>query len=149
MKIHLSSSNYDFIFRIFFKDFGIKLFKILLSKAAARGHSMYFMWNNYPHTISCGNDSKLSVVLICIFIYRAPHIGFYTRMAIFWSFVIRSQYIFWKKWKSSKNTEYFFQDTKASTQTEYFLKNFSNRVASDRKPSMYFFRMLWEKTNYS
>ena len=146
MKIHLSSSNYDFIFRIFFKDFGIKLFKILLSKAAARGHSMYFMWNNYPHTISCGNDSKLSVVLICIFIYRAPHIGFYTRMAIFWSFVIRSQYIFWKKWKSSKNTEYFFQDTKASTQTEYFLKNFSNRVASDRKPSMYFFRMLWKKT---
>ena len=146
MKIHLSSSNYDFIFRIFFKDFGIKLFKILLSKAAARGHSMYFMWNNYPHTISCGNDSKLSVVLICIFIYRAPHIGFYTRMAIFWSFVIRSQYIFWKKWKSSKNTKYFFQDTKASTQTEYFLKNFSNRVASDRKPSMYFFRMLWKKT---
>ena len=146
MKIHLSSSNYDFIFRIFFKDFGIKLFKILLSKAAARGHSMYFMWNNYPHTISCGNGSKLSVVLICVFIYRAPHIGFYTRMAIFWSFVIRSQYIFWKKWKSSKNTEYFFQDTKASTQTEYFLKNFSNRVASDRKPSMYFFRMLWKKT---
>ena len=146
MKIHLSSSNYDFIFRIFFKDFGIKLFKILLSKAAARGHSMYFMWNNYPHTISCGNDSKLSVILICIFIYRAPHIGFYTRMAIFWSFVIRSQYIFWKKWKSSKNTEYFFQDTKASTQTEYFSKNFSYRVASDRKPSMYFFRMLWKKT---
>ena len=146
MKIHLSSSNYDFIFRIFFKNFGIKLFKILLSKAAARGHSMYFMWNNYPHTISCGNDSKLSVVLICIFIYRAPHIGFYTRMAIFWSFVIRSQNIFFEKNENQvKIPSIFFKkhyNTKASTQTEYFSKNFSYRVASDRKPSMYFFRML-------
>ena len=71
-------------------------------------------------------------------------------MAIFWSFVIRSQYIFEKKNQVKIPSIFFMKhyNTKARPKPNIFLKIFSNRVASDRKPSMYFFRMLWTKTNF-
>ena len=120
---------------------------MLLIKAAAPGHSMIFLWNHYPHTISSGTDSKLSVVLICIFIYRAPHIGFLYSDAHFLVICYPEPIYFLKKKENQVKIPsiFFSRNTiipKRVPKPNIFLKNFSNRVASDRKPSMFFFRML-------
>ena len=123
---------------------------MLLSKAAPPGHSMIFLWNHYPHTISSWTGRKVSVFLICIFICIAPHIGIFNSHAHFLVGCLkkptyRKQILFEKKKrKSSKKPSIFFKkyyNTKTSNPNR-FLKNFSGRVASDRKPSMYFFLML-------
>ena len=87
---------------------------------------MIFLWNHYPHTISSGTDSKLSVVLICIFIYRAPHIGFLYSDGHFLVICYPEPIYFLKKKENQvKIPSIFFKkhyNTKASTQTEYFFE---------------------------